>query len=84
MVIQKRLEEIYIFIDAYTVMLLSLLDLSNVTFEKVFNPIEDLNVPFETGYCTIRQLGLVKPRLFGKLYSKVILNFSHVQSIERI
>ncbi|CAF0730096.1 unnamed protein product [Adineta ricciae] len=43
---------------------------SKPTFESIFNPIEDLNVPFETGFCTIRQLALVDQRKFANLYSK--------------
>ena len=48
-----------------------LIDPSNLTFESIFHRIEDLNVPFETGYYTIRQLALVKQRMFAKVYSKV-------------
>ena len=50
-------------------------DPSNVTFESVFNHIEDINVPFETGYSTIRQLAFVKPRLYAKLFEKVVVKF---------
>jgi hypothetical protein len=50
-------------------------DTSKPTFESIFNPIEDLNVPFETGYYTIRQLALVKQRIFAKLFSKVCIFF---------
>ncbi|CAF0961394.1 unnamed protein product [Adineta steineri] len=50
-------------------------DSSKTTFESIFNPIEDLNVPFETGYYTIRQLALVKQRIFAKLYSKFDSHF---------
>ena len=46
-------------------------DPSKLTFESIFNPIEDWNVPFETGFYTIRQLALVKQRVFPKLFSKV-------------
>ena len=47
------------------------LDSSKPTFESLFHPIEDFNVPFETGYYTIRQLAMVKQRTYGKLFSKV-------------
>lgn len=47
------------------------LDSSKPTFESIFNPIEDWNVPFETGYYTIRQLALIKQRTYAKLFSKV-------------
>lgn len=49
------------------------LDPSKLTFESIFHPIEDLNVPFETGFNTIRQLALAKQRVFAKLFSKVRL-----------
>ncbi|CAF0844284.1 unnamed protein product [Rotaria sordida] len=51
-------------------------DTSKPTFESIFNPIEDLNVPFETGHYTIRQLALVKQRTFAKLFSKFDSHFS--------
>lgn len=47
------------------------LESSKNTFETIFNPIEDLTVPFETGYYTIRQLALINQQKFGKLFSKV-------------
>ncbi|CAF4332613.1 unnamed protein product [Rotaria sp. Silwood2] len=51
-------------------------DTSKPTFESIFNLIEDLNVPFETGYYTIRQLALVKQGTFAKLFSKFDSHFS--------
>ena len=53
-------------------------DQSKPTFESIFNPIEDLNVPFETGYCTIRQLALVKQRTFAKVFPKVCRYISFI------
>ncbi|UJR33316.1 hypothetical protein I4U23_020766 [Adineta vaga] len=49
---------------------------SKPTFESIFNPIEDLNVQFETGYYTIRQLALVNQRMFANLYSKFDSHFA--------
>ncbi|CAM4869917.1 unnamed protein product [Rotaria socialis] len=49
---------------------------SKPTFESIFHPIEDYNIPFETGYYTIRQLALVRQRAFAKLFSKFDSHFS--------